>query len=38
MHHKIEYVIDDLLVEHPDLKRVIVSYEPEEETMSDSDY
>ena len=38
LHKKIEYIIDDLLALTPGAKRVVFSYEPEEETESDSDY
>lgn len=38
LHKKIEFIIDDLLALTPGAKRKIVSYEPEEETESDSDY
>ena len=38
LHNKIEYIIDDLFVLIPGAKRTLVSFEPEEETESDSDY
>jgi hypothetical protein len=38
LHKKIEFVIDDLLVLVPGAKRVEVSFDPEEETVSDTDY
>lgn len=38
LHKKIEFVIDDLLVLVPGLTRKVVNYDPEEETVSDTDY